>query len=192
MKRGMKTKCALTVTLTLFNIQAYAGEPRTGTGATPAEACWQRDYQANEWARSKTTCYTSCKLTDVHPMPGGGFISTTDVPNRRGSCRKSKYDRSYKGQDEFLVNHPKPGATPPPPSTPSPAQTDVLYTTCDGAVEVLEGSHDKFLKVRAVRFIDFQWTFSENGKLNHYGIQNMAPGNVVQAEHARFKVGIAC
>lgn len=169
---------------------AVASKERTGVGATPTEACWNRDYEANERARAKTTCYTACKPGDVERSSDGQFTSTTTVPNHQGSCSKSKYDREYLGRDEFLKRFPKPGHPAKPAS--APVATDVLHTACNGALEVLEGSNEHSVRVRAVRFVGFQWTFSEGGKLNHFGNQSMAPGAVVQADHPKYTVGIAC
>ncbi|RSN83382.1 hypothetical protein EA770_07245 [Acinetobacter baumannii] len=95
--------------LMIISTGTYAGVTITGTGETPELACWNHDYNANERARDRTTCYTSCKLDKV-TYDGNLYKFSSGVPNHQGSCKKAKYDRGAKGRDWFLSNYPKPGS----------------------------------------------------------------------------------
>lgn len=103
-------------------VPAHAGVTINGIGSTPELACWDHDYRANEHARDKTTCYTSCK-PDKATFDGTNYRYTSTAPNQRGSCKAKKYDRGYMGHQEFLTRYPKPGSTQtlssPPAQQPS-------------------------------------------------------------------------
>ncbi len=112
MKLKFTHQAAAIVTLVLVHSGAIAGVNITGTGSTPELACWNHDYNANEHARDKTTCYTSCKLEQT-TFDGTNYSFTSGAPNHKGSCDKPKYDRDYIGRTEFLTMYPKPGTLQP-------------------------------------------------------------------------------
>lgn len=93
---------------------AMAGTKIVGRGATPELACWDHDYRANEHARDKTTCYTSCKPKQLQ-FDGTSYVFRSTAPNQQGSCKKAKYDRSYIGRKQFLAKFPPPGSEPKQP-----------------------------------------------------------------------------
>lgn len=102
----------LLLALAVLSGQAVAGTDITGAGATEALACWDYERKANAHAKSRNTCYMSCKRDRLRPS-GDGFSITINNPNQQGSCDNNKYDRQNPVADGVWVSrNPRPG-TPP-------------------------------------------------------------------------------